>query len=488
VQILVTGATGYVGGQLVPRVLAAGHRVRVLARDPARLAGRPWADEVEAVRGDVLDPASLPSALTGVDAAYYLVHSMGGSAAAFEERDVTAAANFGAAAKAAGVARVIYLGGLGDDSDARLSSHLASRQSTGQRLRETGPALTEFRAAVIVGAGSLSFELVRYLTERLPVMICPRWVVTRIQPIAITDVIEYLAAALDVPESAEQIVEIGGADVLTYRDMILGYARARGLRRHLISVPVLTPRLSSYWVHAVTPIPTKIARPLIEGLGTEVIVRDERARRLFPDIRPLPYAEALGAALANLERGAIQSTWSDALASSLGDVPPVQLTTQEGMILERRQLEVAAPAAAVFRSFTGLGGRRGWLYGTWLWWLRGLVDRVVGGVGMRRGRRDPDALRAGDALDFWRVEEVRPDALLRLRAEMKVPGRAWLEFRASPLSADRTTLVQTAYFAPRGLAGLAYWYLLYPLHAVIFSRLASRVGERARRLGAGAER
>jgi uncharacterized protein YbjT (DUF2867 family) len=486
VHLLVTGATGYVGGQLIPRLLAAGHRVRVLARDPSRVAGRPWADRTEAVRGDVLDPASLTAALQGVDAAYYLVHSMGSSA--FEERDVTAAANFGAAAKAAGVARVIYLGGLGDDSKARLSSHLASRQSTGERLREAGPPVTEFRAAVIVGAGSLSFELVRYLTERLPVMICPRWVVTRIQPIAIEDVIEYLARALDVPESAGRIVEIGGADVLTYREMILGYARARGLRRHLISVPVLTPRLSSYWVHAVTPIPTQIARPLIEGLGTEVIVRGDVARRLFPDVRPLPYDEALHAALANVDRGQLQSTWSDSLASSLGDVAPVQLTTQEGMILERRQLEVAAPPAAVFRSFTGLGGRRGWLYGTWLWWLRGLLDRAAGGVGMRRGRRDPDALRPGDALDFWRVEEVQPDALLRLRAEMKVPGRAWLEFRVRPAGADRATMVQTAYFAPRGLAGHAYWYVLYPLHAVIFSRLATRVAERARRIAAGVER
>jgi uncharacterized protein YbjT (DUF2867 family) len=487
VQILVTGATGYVGGQLVPRLLAAGHRVRVLARDPARLAGRSWASAVEAMRGDVLDPASLPSALAGVDAAYYLVHSMG-SSGAFEERDVTAAANFGNAAKAAGVARVVYLGGLGDDSKERLSSHLASRQSTGERLRATGPPVTEFRAAVIVGAGSLSFELVRYLTERLPVMICPRWVTTRIQPIAIDDVIEYLARALDVPASAGRIVEIGGADVITYRDMILGYARARGLRRHLISVPVLTPRLSSYWVHAVTPIPTRIARPLIEGLGTEVVARGDLARQLFPEVRPLPYAEALRAALANLDRGQLESTWSDALASSAGDVPPVLLTTQEGMILERRQLEVRAPAAAVFRSFTGLGGRRGWLYGTWLWWLRGLVDRAVGGVGLRRGRRDPDALRPGDALDFWRVEEVRPDALLRLRAEMRVPGRAWLEFRVTPVGHDHATLVQTAYFAPRGLAGHAYWYVLYPLHAVIFSKLASRVAERARRIASGAER
>jgi hypothetical protein len=314
-------------------------------------------------------------------------------------------------------------------------------------------------------------------------------VTTRIQPIAIGDVIEYLARALDVPASAGRIVEIGGADVLTYREMILGYAAARGLRRRLVSVPVLTPRLSSYWVHAVTPIPTRIARPLIEGLGAEVIVRGDLARRLFPDVRPVAYADALRAALASVQRGEIQSTWSDALASSLGDVPPVQLTTQEGMILERRQLEVDAPARAVFRSFTGLGGRRGWLYGTWLWSLRGLLDRAVGGVGMRRGRRDPDALRPGDALDFWRVEEVRPDALLRLRAEMKVPGRAWLEFRVAPGATDhRTTLLQTAYFAPRGLAGLAYWYALYPLHAVVFSKLASRVAARARRIASGEER
>jgi uncharacterized protein YbjT (DUF2867 family) len=477
--ILVTGATGYVGGRLVPRLLEAGHRVRVLARDPARLAGRPWLGQVEVVRGDVLAPETLAAAMQGVRVAYYLVHSMGDTEA-FHERDLAAAGNFARAAREAGVSRILYLGGLGDPGGG-LSDHLRSRQATGDRLRDAGVPVTEFRAAVIVGAGSLSFEMIRYLTERLPVMVCPRWVFRRIQPIAVADVLAYLTAALDVPESAGQVVEIGGADVLTYREMMLGYARLRGLRRWLFPVPVLTPRLSSHWVHWMTPIPASIARPLIEGLRNDVVVRDDSARRLFPGISPLSYQEALAQALARLERGEIETAWSDALATSQGDEPPVLLSTQEGMIVERRQLSVPLPPLALFRSFCGLGGKRGWLYANWAWRLRGMVDRLAGGVGFRRGRRDPDSLRVGDALDFWRVEAVEEPTLLRLRAEMKVPGRAWLQFEARP-APEGSLLVQTAFFAPRGLLGHLYWYLLYPFHAAIFGNLVRRVAERARGL------
>jgi len=479
--ILVTGATGYVGGRLVPRLVEAGHRVRVLARDPARLAGRPWIRRVEVVKGDVLAPETLRAAMHGVSAAYYLVHSMGG-AAGFHERDLAAAANFAAAARAAGVARIVYLGGLGDP-EAGLSDHLRSRQATGGRLREAGVPVTEFRAAVIVGSGSLSFEMIRYLTERLPAMICPRWVYQRIQPIAVRDVIAYLEAALRTPESAGKIVEIGGADVVTYRDMMLGYARLRGLRRWLVPVPVLTPRLSSHWVHWMTPVPSGIARPLVEGLRNEVVVRDDAARRLFPGIQPLSYVEGLALALATLDRGGIETAWSDALSTSQGDAPPVLLSTHEGMIIERRQLAVDLPPEALFRSFCGLGGARGWLYANWAWRLRAMVDRLAGGVGLRRGRRDPDTLRAGDALDFWRVEAVEAPALLRLRAEMKVPGRAWLQFEARPAPGG-SLLVQTAFFAPRGLSGLLYWYALYPFHAAIFGNLIRKVAERARGLPA----
>lgn len=475
--VLVTGATGYIGGRLVPRLLEAGYRVRCLARDPARLQGRPWIGQVEVVAGDCLRAETLPAAMQGVEVAFYLVHSMAGGHD-FEHRDVLAARNFAAAAKPSGVQRVIYLGGLGDPATA-LSEHLRSRQETGAVLREAGVPVTEFRASVIVGSGSLSFEIIRYLTERLPVMICPRWLYTRAQPIAIRNVLDYLVAALDTPESAGRIIEIGGADVLTYGDLLRGYAQARGLRRWLVPVPVLTPRLSSYWVHLVTPVPAAIARPLIQGLRNDVVVRDGLAQQLFPQITPLDYAAAVRLALTNLETGRVETAWSDALASSQGDDAPVLLTTHEGIILERRQRLVQAPCAVVYGAFTRLGGENGWLCLNWAWWVRGLLDRLLGGVGLRRGRRDPREVRVGDAVDFWRVEAVEPDRLLRLRAEMKVPGRAWLEFRVEPVDARASRLAQTAFFAPRGLAGLLYWYVLYPVHAVIFSGLARKLARLA---------
>ena len=477
--ILVTGATGYVGGRLVPRLLAAGYRVRCLVRDPARLQGRAWRDQVELAAGDMLQPPSLAAAMRGVEVVYYLVHSLGGGGD-FSERDLTAARNCASAAKAAGVQRIIYLGGLGDPQT-DLSPHLRSRQETGVALREAGVPVTEFRAAVIVGSGSLSFEMIRYLTERLPVMICPRWVFTRIQPIAIRNVLDYLVAALDCPASLGRTLEIGGQDVITYAEMMTGYAQARGLKRHLLAVPVLTPRLSSYWVHLVTPIPANIAQPLIKGLGNEVIVRDALARKLFPAIIPLDYATAVKLALEKLGAHEVETVWSDALTSSQGEKTPVSLISSEGMIIERRQQMVAAAPEKVYRSFARLGGERGWLYWDWSWQLRGLVDRLFGGVGMRRGRRDPEALRVGDPLDFWRVEMVEPGRLIRLRAEMKVPGRAWLEFKAAPQADGQTLLTQTAFFEPKGLFGLVYWYALYPIHSLIFSGLIRKIGEIALR-------
>ncbi len=480
-RVLVTGATGYVGGLLVPRLLQAGHEVHVLARDPARVAGRSWAASAHVLRGDVLDRASLAPALAGIDAAFYLVHSMSGRAG-FHERDLAAAGNFAGAAGTAGVKRIIYLGGLGDAATG-LSHHLASRHATGARLRAGGVPVLELRAAIIVGAGSLSFEMIRNLVERLPVMIAPRWVYQRVQPIGIGDVLAYLTAALDGPP-LDRVVEIGGPDVLTYRAMMLGYAKLRGLRRWLVPVPVLTPALSSHWVHWTTPVPKALARPLIEGLRSEVVVRDPAARVLFPTVKPVGYQEAVAAALAELDRGELQASWTDALAASQGDTVPCLLSSERGMIVERRQVAAGAPAAAVFRAFTGLGGRRGWLYADWAWRVRGILDRLVGGVGLRRGRRDPDAVRAGDALDFWRVEEVDPPRMLRLRAEMKVPGRAWLQFETQPRPDGGVQLLQTATFAPHGLWGLAYWYLLYPIHGLIFSNLIRRVAARARTLAA----
>jgi hypothetical protein len=381
-------------------------------------------------------------------------------------------------AKEAGVERIIYLGGLGDPGD-DLSVHLRSRQETGAALAEAGVQVTEFRAAVIVGSGSLSFEMVRYLTERLPAMICPSWVYTRIQPIAIRDVLRYLVGTLSVPESAGQVIEIGGADVLTYGDMMKGYARVRGLRRFLIPVPVLTPRLSAHWVHWMTPVHANIIYPLIEGLRNEVIVRDGSAKALFPDIDPVDYETAVRRALENLGAGQVETRWSDSLVSSLGDVKPVELTTDRGLQIERRQQVVDASPEEVFAVFSRLGGENGWLYADWLWWLRGVGDRLVGGPGFRRGRRDPEVVRVGDALDFWRVEAVEPGRLMRLRAEMKVPGQAWLQFEARPMEDGKTLLVQTAFLAPKGLWGFMYWYGLYPFHDPIFGNMIGRLAERA---------
>jgi uncharacterized protein YbjT (DUF2867 family) len=475
--ILVTGVTGYVGGRLVPRLLAAGYRVRCLARDPTRLEGRAWLNQVELAQGDMLQSDSLAAAMRDVWVVYYLVHSLG-SGNDFSERDLAAARNCAQAARAAGVKRIIYLGGLGNPQ-ANLSPHLRSRQQTGEVLCEAGVPVTEFRAAVIVGSGSLSFEMIRYLTERLPVMICPKWVFTRIQPIAIRNVLDYLVAALACPESAGRVLEIGGKDVLTYSGMMTGYAHARGLKRRLIAVPVLTPRLSSYWVHLVTPIPAAIAQPLIKGLGNEVIVRDDTALRLFPDIELLDFETSVRLALARVQTQGVETAWSDALTSSQGDRIPVTLISREGLIIEQRQRAVPAPVEAVYRSFARLGGKRGWLYMDWAWQLRGMLDRLCGGVGMRRGRRDPEDLRVGDSLDFWRVEMVEPGRLIRLRAEMKVPGRAWLEFEGRPESQQQTLLLQTAFFEPKGLLGLLYWYALYPIHSLIFSGLIREIARQA---------
>jgi hypothetical protein len=337
--------------------------------------------------------------------------------------------------------------------------------------------VTEFRAAVIVGSGSLSFEMIRYLTERVPVMITPRWVRTRCQPIAVRDVIAYLVAALGRPEGIGRLFEIGGPEVLTYGDMMLGYARSRGLRRWLVPVPVLTPRLSSYWVDLVTPIPKAYARTLVEGLRSEVVVHDDSASRLF-GIPATPYLEAVRLALDNVERGEVETDWAGSFPASPRD-GGVSMEEREGRMFERRTKRVQAGAAQVYAVFAGLGGKRGWYHANFLWRLRGALDRLVGGVGMRRGRRHPDELRPGDALDFWRVEAVEPGRSLRLRAEMKLPGRAWLVFEVLPEGPDRSRLAQTAVFEPRGLLGVLYWYALYPAHKVVFSGMVEAIGRRA---------
>lgn len=475
--ILVTGATGYIGGRLVPRLLRAGYRVRVFVRDAHRLQGRPWVNQVEIFEGDMFKPESLKEAMQDIDIAYYLVHSMMDSNN-FHQSDIVAAKNFSLAALEAKVNRIIYLGGLGDPNT-DLSTHLRSRQDTGAALRESGVPVTEFRAAVIVGSGSVSFEMIRYLAERLPVMICPQWVYTRIQPIGIRNLLEYIVAAIDTPESANQIIDIGGADVLTYGDMLLQYADVRGLKRLLIPIPVLSPRLSSHWVHWMTPIPKEIAKPLIDGLRNEVVVTNNLAEQLFPDIKPVNYRTAVRLALERLDASFIETTWSDSLSSGNGNSQTVRLTNQEGMIVERRQTKVASPHIDVFNTFMKIGGNRGWLYMNWAWHLRGIIDRMIGGAGFRRGRRHPTQLRTGDALDFWRVETVEPNHLLRLRAEMIVPGQAWLQFDVSPFSDKQSLLVQTAFFAPKGLIGFLYWYILYPIHSLIFSGMIRKLKEQS---------
>ncbi len=478
-RILVTGGTGYVGGRLIPRLLEAGYRVRVLVRDPSRLHGRSWLPEVEVCRGDALRAESLLSAMRDMEAAYYLIHSMGRDAR-YPERDRTAASNFGNAARQAGLQRIIYLGGLGRGRR-NLSEHLLSRHEVGRILRRSGVPVLEFRSAIIVGSGSASFELMRYITEGLPILLCPRWVDTRIQPISIRDVLEYLIAALALSDqdlARHQIIEIGGADVLTYHDMMRGYAHTRGLRRLMIKIPFLTTRMCAAMVHWLTPIPLPLGLALIEGLRNEVVLRDDIARRLFPQIQPRDYQTSVDRALIRIFTDRVETTWSDALTTTLGDVIPVTLTTQEGLLIERRRRLVNSNAQAVFNTFAGLGGRRGWLYLNGLWWLRGVLDRLVGGVGFRRGRRHTNKLRAGDVLDFWRVEAIEPGHLLRLRAEMKVPGLAWLQFEARPQPQDRTLLIQTAFFEPKGFCGLLYWYTLYPVHALAFEGLVREVGRR----------
>jgi uncharacterized protein YbjT (DUF2867 family) len=479
-QILVTGATGYIGGRLVPRLLAEGVAVRVLARRPSQLQGRSWLEHVEVVQGDALNPENMSAAMCGMDTAYYLIHGMSGGVD-FHQRDLSAARNFEQAARVAGLQRIVYLGGLGGEQESYLSVHLRSRHDVGKVLAESGVPVVEFRAAMVVGSGSAAFEMMRYPVEGMPILFCPSWVTTRIQPISVRDVLDYLIASLVLSEEqvgAHRILEIGGSEVLTYHDMMCGYAKARGLRRSMIIVPFLTPPVCAAFLHWVTPIPRPLVWALIEGMRNEVVVHDDSALRLFPDIHPRDYRTSLDRALARIATDEVETTWSDAQISALGDSVPVTFTTREGLLLEERQRLIAASPETIYRIFTGLGGKRGWLYANRIWLLRGMIDRLVGGVGFRRGRRHPDELRVGDALDFWRVEALESDRLMRLRAEMKVPGLAWLQFEIVPQSAHRNLLIQTAFFEPKGLPGLLYWYVLYPIHGWIFSKLIAKIVER----------
>jgi uncharacterized protein YbjT (DUF2867 family) len=483
-NILVTGATGYIGGRLVARILARSYHVRVLARQPYRLQGRPWLADVEVVEGDALIPETLTAAMDNIDMAFYLIHGMKGEAN-FYKRDFQAAHNFSEAARKAGLKRIIYLGGLGGGREENLSTHLYSRHEVGRILAGSGTPLVELRAAVVVGSGSASFEMMRYPVEGLPLLFCPTWVKTLIQPISVRDVLDYLIASLTLPEDPEHrhmIIEIGGSDVLSYHDMMRGYAAARGLKRTMVVVPFLRLSFCARFLSLVTPIPYSLAFALIDGMRNEVIVRDHSALTLFPDIHPRDYKTSLQRALARVTSDEVETTWHDAQVSATGDAIPVAFASREGVLYEARQRTTSAAPATVFKVVTGLGGKRGWLHANWIWLARGMIDNVVGGPGFRRGRRHPDDLRVGDTLDFWRVETLEPGRLLRLRAEMKVPGLAWLQFEIVRQSSDKTLLIQTAFFEPKGLPGLMYWYLLYPIHGWMFSKLIARIIEKSESL------
>jgi uncharacterized protein YbjT (DUF2867 family) len=470
-KILVTGATGYVGGRLVPRLLQQGHEVRVLVRDGSRIAGRSWSDRVSVWVGDLKNPETLAGLCNDIDAGYYLVHSMVNDKD-YAHSDRICVKNF--VAQARDLKLCVYLGGLLPDQ--AVSSHLESRAEVGRTLRDNLPT-TEFRAGPVIGSGSASFEMVRYLTERLPVMVTPKWVENQVQPINIRAVLDYLIAALEHP--ALDVVDIGG-EVLTFKEMMVQYAQARGLSRTIIPLPVLAPKLAALWVGLVTPITNSLAKPLVEGIVTPVLGNTQKAEELFPDIRPFDYLYSVQLALERIQQRAVETRWS----SSLAGRSSFQLTDREGLVREVRSTYVEVDPKYVFQSFASIGGKRGWLVWKWAWRVRGLIDQLVGGPGLRRGRRHPTEILAGEALDFWRVEKVVPDRRLVLRAEMKVPGRAWLSWEAKA-EGSGSRLTQTALFSPKGFLGFLYWYSMYPAHRFIFGGMCQAIADDAVRLSRG---
>jgi uncharacterized protein YbjT (DUF2867 family) len=475
-KVLVTGASGYIGGRLVPALLAEGHSVRCMSRNPAKLSGQPWFDDIEVVRADAFDRPSLDRAMEGCNAAFYLIHSMGGDAADFDVRDRQAAQNFADAAADAELDRIVYLGGLGAGDE--LSKHLSSRHEVGRTLASGPVAVTELRAAVIIGSGSVSFEMMRHLTEVLPVMVTPTWVRTRCQPIAITDVLKILIAAIEDPEGESHIWEIGGPDQLTYEDMMRVYAEVAGLpRRVIIPVPVLSPGLSKHWIGLVTPLPAGVAKPLVASLKNEVTVADNTiAETLAGSLTG--YRDSVSMALRTSEGSQIATRWSDATASPAEPLPTDPEWAGAAENHDERTVDTSAPSSDVFWAFTGIGGNVGYYSWNWAWKLRGIVDSLIGGVGLRRGRRHPEDLRIGEAVDFWRVSSIDPGRFLQLHAEMKLPGDAWLEFEVETVPTGRR-LRQKASFYPRGLFGRLYWLALTPFHRVIFAQMARGIVDAA---------
>jgi uncharacterized protein YbjT (DUF2867 family) len=487
-RCLVTGATGYIGGRLVPELLAANYTVRCMARDPGKLADRPWSDDIEVAKADVSDAAALRKALADCDVAYYLIHSLG-TGSSFEQRDRDAARAFADAAREADVKRIVYLGGMISGQEGDLSPHLRSRDI----LLDSGVPTAALQAAVIIGSGSASFEMLRYLTERLPAMITPKWVTTRIQPIAVRDVLRYLVGAATLPADVNRRFDIGGPDVLTYADMMRRYAAVAKLPpRLLVSVPVLTPSLSSHWVGLVTPVPSGLARPLVESLRVEVVATEHDIAQYIPDPPEglLPLDRAIELALTHTLEGDVSTRWSSAsIPGAPSDPLPSDPEWAGGSLyVDERTSVVDAPPEALWRVIEGIGGTSGWYSFDAAWAVRGVLDRLVGGVGLRRGRRDPVHLRPGDALDFWRVEAIVPGELLRLRAEMKLPGLAWLELHVGRDDDGRTSYRQRAIFQPHGLTGHAYWRSISPFHGVVFGGMLRNITAAAEKAAAQSER
>ncbi len=484
---LVTGATGYVGGRLVPELLAAGHRVRVMVRDERRVRGHPWAGDVEVAVADATDPEAVRKALDGVDVGYYLLHSIG-SGSDFADTEARIAQGFADAAADAAVSRLVYLGGLAP-RDEPLSTHLASRERVGEILLQSSVPAAVLRAAVVIGSGSASFEMLRYLTERLPVMITPKWVYSRLQPIAIRDVLRYLVGCATLPAEVNRAFDVGGPDVVTYKDMMQRYARVAGLRKRLmVRVPVLTPRLSSHWVGLVTPVPSGLAKPLVESVKHTSVVSEHDIAHYVPDPDEglLSFDHAVALALNRIQDLQVPTRWSSATTPGAPSDPLPSDPDWAGgdLYADERTREVAAPPEALWRIVEGIGGGNGWYSFPLAWRVRGLLDRLSGGPGLRRGRRDPHDLVVGDALDFWRVEEVDDGRFLRLRAEMRLPGLAWLELEVGTTGEGSTTFRQRALFHPRGALGHAYWWSVYPFHGVVFGSMQRNIARAAEKLPA----
>jgi uncharacterized protein YbjT (DUF2867 family) len=466
--ILVTGASGYIGGKLIPHLLECGYRVRCLVRDASSLQSRPWFSNVEISQCDLIHRKTLHESMEGVSKAYYLVHSMA-QGKHYHRLELAAAANFAAAASTAGVEHIIYLGGLADP-DAKIGLHMRSRIETGDTLRQGSVPVTEFRASLIIGPGSISFEMIRYLTEQIPFIMGPRWLHNACQPIAVQDVLNYLLAALDTPACRGKILEIGGPQILAYAASIKEYARLRGLKRHLITFPRLPIWLMAYWVDKLTPVPGRIAAPLIDGMRSESVVRDDTARKIFPGIQPIDYQSAVASALSQLSPDQVEPVWRSH--------PTPSILKHAGFLIDFQQAHIEASPQAGYLAIIRMGGKKGWLYLNGLWKLRGWIDRLLGGPGMR-GHPGEDELSIGQVIDFYRVEALEAGCMLRLRSELKAPGEGWMEWEVKPLPEGGAQLSQTAFFAPKGAAGFLYWYGLYPLHRMVFKGLVKKLALRA---------